>query len=424
MESARYGLRQSELCTRVRREDPRDEPSLNARLLERAGFVSKLMAGVYSFLPLGVRVLQKIESIVREEMLAAGGQEVLLPALQPAENWQRTGRWDTLDVLFRLKGAGDRDLALGPTHEEVVTPLLQQFLSSYRDLPASVFQIQTKFRNEPRAKSGVLRGREFRMKDMYSFHATAEDLDAYYEKLTRSYHRIFERLGLGAHTVLTYASGGSFSKYSHEFQTLTENGEDIVYVSPQTGLAVNKEVLDDVEDPAIIGDRAELRPRKAIEVGNIFKLMTRFSDAFGFQARDASGGTLPVYMGCYGIGTSRLLGAIVEVLNDAEGIVWPSSVAPFDVHLVNIGRSAEAREVSEQMFGQLLAEGCDVLYDDREGLTAGEKFVESDLIGIPVRALVSDRLVPQERVELKWRGTKETVLVSYPDARARIALGA
>src|SRR5438552_4618339 len=239
------GMRFSELSTRTTKDHGTEDISRNAQLLVRAGFVSRLMAGVYSFLPLGLRTLTKIEDVVRAEMNRIGGQEVLLPALQPRDIWDRTGRWDTVDVLFRLKGAGDRDLCLGPTHEEVVTPLLGPFLQSYRNLPAAVYQIQTKFRNEPRPKAGLLRGREFRMKDMYSFHTDESDLDAFYERVKVAYMRAYERCGLGGSTVLTYASGGMFSKYSHEFQTLTPYGEDVVYRVTGTNIAVNKELMGD-----------------------------------------------------------------------------------------------------------------------------------------------------------------------------------
>ena len=279
-------MRQSALFTKVSRNIDKDEVSLNAQLLTRAGYVEKLMAGVYSFLPLGLRVLTKIEGIVRQEMDALGAQEIVMPALQPKDPWEQTGRWDTVDILFKFKGAGDRDMTLGPTHEEVVTPLVGKQIQSYRDLPIAVYQIQTKFRNEARAKSGLLRGREFRMKDMYSFHTSQNDLDAFYDRVVDAYKRVFQRCGVGESTLLTAASGGMFSKFSHEFQTLTESGEDIVYLHPDEPLGINRELMelpDIIKELNLVQPDGTYRPmeeRKAIEVGNIFKLGTRFSDAF------------------------------------------------------------------------------------------------------------------------------------------------
>jgi prolyl-tRNA synthetase len=306
-------MRQSSLVTKTSKETSKEEPSRNAQLLVRAGFINRLMAGVYSFLPLGNRVLQNIEQIVREEMNGLGAQEILMPALHPREIWDKTGRWDKVDVLFRFKGQGDRDLCLGPTHEEVVTPLVGNFIRSYRDLPTAVYQIQTKFRNEVRAKSGLLRGREFRMKDLYSFHTSLEDLDQYYERAIEAYKRVFVRCGLGERTVVTFASGGIFSKYSHEFQTITEYGEDVVFRVPGKDLAINRELIEDEEvlselvpTDSATGKRMALEELKSIEVGNIFKLGSRFSDAFGLSYLDAAGARQPIYMGCYGIGPSPL----------------------------------------------------------------------------------------------------------------------
>ena len=397
-------LRQTQLVSRTSRDAAKEDVSVNAQLLVRAGFVDKLFAGVYSYLPLGVRVLAKIEHIIREEMTRIGSQEVLMPALQPREIWETTKRWD-MEVLFRLKGDGDRDLALGPTHEEVVTPLVGRFIQSYKDLPTSVFQIQTKFRNEPRAKSGVLRGREFRMKDMYSFHIDQADMDAYYERAKEAYARVFDRCGLGPQTFLTFASGGAFSKYSHEYQTITPFGEDTIHLWRETGIAVNREIVDEVrEAPEWKG--AQLEEVKAIEVGNIFQLGTRFSDACGISVQDASGTKRPVLMGCYGIGSTRLLGTIVEVHHDERGIRWPEEVAPFDLHLVSLARSAEERDAVEKLIQRLDALGVDVLLDDRD-VSAGQKFADSDLIGIPIRAVVSAKTLAAGSVEVKRRASSE-----------------
>nr|HPQ50739.1 prolyl-tRNA synthetase [Alphaproteobacteria bacterium] len=320
-------MRLSALVTKTVKDVSQSDVSRNAQLLTKAGFVDQLMAGVYSYLPMGLRVLSNIENIIREEMETIGAQEILMPALQPREIWDQTERWNKVDVLFKLKGAGDRDLALGPTHEEVVTPLIGRFIQSYRDLPKAVYQIQTKFRNEPRAKSGLLRGREFRMKDMYSFHMDQRGLDDFYELAIEAYKNVYRRCGLGDSTLLTYASGGVFSKYSHEFQTVTPYGEDIVYRVPDTDIAINKELMNDRDALAGIipnykeGDEKNLEELKAIEVGNIFKLGSRFTDSFNVEYAGVDGEKRKVVMGCYGIGPSRIMGTIAEVLSDDRGLV-------------------------------------------------------------------------------------------------------
>lgn len=396
-------MRLSQLSTRTSKDTSRSDVSRNAQLLSRACFVDKLMAGVYSYLPLGLRTLSKIEAIIRQEMDALGAQEILMPALQPKDIWDQTGRWDTVDILFRLKGQGDRDLALGPTHEEVVTPLMTQFIQSYRDLPAAVYQVQTKFRNETRAKSGLLRGREFRMKDMYSFHASQEDLDAFYDRAIGAYQRIFARCGLGDTTLLTYASGGIFSKFSHEFQAITPYGEDVVYRAPNGTAAVNKEIADDedvLKSTCGVSSRAQLEELKAIEVGNIFKLSTRFPNAFGKTFADKEGNSKPIYMGCYGIGSSRLMGTIAECLSDDAGLVWPPSVAPYHIHLVSLARDEASTAAAETLYTALVTQGLEVLYDDRP-LQAGEKFADADLIGLPHRLTLSKKRWLQKRWNIR-----------------------
>lgn len=411
-------MRLSQMFLKTTKDISKEEVSRNAQLLLRAGFVNQLMAGVYSYLPMGLKVLANIERIVREEMEAVGSQELLMPALQPKEIWETTGRWTGLDVLFKLKGAGDRDLALGATHEEVVTPLAMQFLKSYKDFPASVYQIQTKFRNEARAKSGVLRGREFRMKDMYSFHTSQEDLDAYYEKATQAYINVYKRCGLGEITYLTYASGGTFSKYSHEFQTVTESGEDLVYIVPgREGVAINQEIIDDQEALAAIipdykpGDEKNLKTAKAIEVGNIFKLGTKYSGAFEFGYSDKDGKREVPVMGCYGIGTTRLLGTIAECLSDDKGLVWPDEVAPYKVGVVCLRANDEATVAAcDKLYAELKAAGIEVLYDDRD-VSAGIKFSDMDLIGLPWQAILGPKNVAEGKVEWKNRKTGETTLL-------------
>jgi len=419
-------MRMTQLYTRTLKEASDSDPSRNAQLLLRAGYVSKLMAGVYSFQPLGLRVLKNIEQIIREEMDAVGGQEVLMPALHPKENWETTKRWDAVDILFKLKGAGDRDLCLGPTHEEVVTPLVTQYVRSYRDLPQAAYQIQTKFRNEARAKSGLLRGREFRMKDMYSFHTTEADLDAFYEKTAEAYTRVYQRVGLGDITLKTFASGGMFTKYSHEYQTVTEYGEDTVYRVPGTNLAINKEIIGDTDALAGIvpgykkGDEEGYEQVRAIEVGNIFKLSTRFPDDFGATYMDADGKPQKIYMGCYGIGPSRVMGTIAEVLADEKGLVWSDEVAPFRVHLVALGKEAADHEKADALYNQLTAAGLTVLYDDRQGVQAGEKFADADLIGIPHRVLISPKTSAQNSVEYKPRKADKAELISVDALLGRL----
>lgn len=400
---------QSKLVTKTRKLISNQETSINAQLLERAGFISKLMAGVYSFLPLGLKVLAKIENIVRQEMDAVNGQEILMPALQPKENWAQTGRWDTVDVLYKLTGAGERDLALGPTHEEIVTPLIGQYIQSYKDLPAYVYQIQTKFRNEARPKSGLLRGREFRMKDLYSFHATETDLDEYYNSVQSAYDKIFTRCGLGNLTYFTYASGGTFSKYSHEFQTITQFGEDLIYVCDKCKVAINQEIIGE-QNFCPDCKSTNLDQKKSIEVGNIFKLKTRFTEAFDLKYTNETGKLEPVIMGCYGLGTTRLMGAIVEVLHDERGIIWPKEVAPFRVHLISLLKDATHLDKLQHVYSNLLENNIEVLLDDRE-ISAGEKFADSDLIGIPYRVVISPKTLAADSVELKVRGSETAELI-------------
>lgn len=403
-------MRQSQLATKVLREAPKDEVSQNSILLTRAGFIDKLAAGIYSFLPLGLRVLRKIENIIREEMLAIGGQEILMPALQPKENWDKTGRWENFDALLKLKAFGDKDFALGATHEEVISPLAKKLVLSYKDLPFALFQIQTKFRNEARAKSGLLRGREFSMKDLYSFHASQEGLDQYYQQATTAYFKILERCGLKEKTYLTAAGGGSFSKYSHEFQVVAEAGEDTIFICNSCKkFAINKEIK--AETPACpVCSGMGFEEAKSIEVGNIFKLGTKYSEPFDLKFKDQNGQEQFVIMGCYGLGPSRLMGAIVEMSHDKQGLIWPESVAPYQYHLLALGDSEEVKKTADELYEKLTDNNLEVLYDDRF-LPAGEKFAEADLIGIPYRLVVSKKTLAQSSVEIKKRTEAETKLV-------------
>ncbi|PIR44855.1 MAG: prolyl-tRNA synthetase [Candidatus Vogelbacteria bacterium CG10_big_fil_rev_8_21_14_0_10_51_16] len=405
---------QSQLFTKPRKEAPKDEVAKNAALLVRAGFIDKLQAGVYSYLPLGLLVIKKIEQIIREEINAVGGQELLMPALHPKEVWQTTGRWDSLDVLYKIKDASDREFALGPTHEEIVVPLVKQFVSSYKDLPFSVYQFQNKFRMELRAKSGILRGREFLMKDLYSFHRDEEDLKQFYEKMKGVYVRIFERCGIGAETHLTFASGGSFSQYSHEYQTVTPAGEDIIYVCGDCGVAINDEIIAKQSACPACGS-TKRKSERSIEVGNIFELKTKFSDPFGLTYKDEKGDDKPVVMGCYGIGLGRVMGAVVEVFGTENAMRWPDSLSPHRLHLLELTGKGSAvdsvRKVAGDIYQKLTKAGVSVLYDDRNA-RAGEKFADADLIGIPHRVVVSEKLVADNKLEYLNRVTGEKKIIS------------
>lgn len=537
---------------------PADADSANARFLIQGGFVEREAAGIYNYLPLGWRVLRKIQQIIREEMELVDGQEISMPVLHPRENWQKTGRDETLDaILYRTKGAGDHDFVLGPSHEEIVTPLAKKFVRSYKDLPLSLFQIQAKFRNEPRAKAGILRGREFGMKDMYSFHASERDLDSYYERVKEAYLRVYERMGLKAYVVK--ASGGAFSdKFSHEFAVRTPAGEDTIVVCEQCHFAENLEIAeafiesppgaDEPEKPlkevaakrgpsieegvnlhnvpawkilktvvyktngGLIGvsirgdleinneklakfleqevrvaDAADLKAaklavgfispvgvgipciadhsvkyvknfctgankpqrdllnvnlgrdfqikafahfadvqlkcptckrvikeEKAIEAGNIFKLGTKYSDAFDLTYTDEQGAAHRIIMGCYGIGSTRLMGTIVEASHDEKGIIWPASIAPYQVHLLHLGKEPEVKEAALELYKKLQGQGVEVLYDDRDE-SAGKKLNDADLIGIPVRVLVSKKTLEKKGVEIKRRAEAKSEIVSELD---------
>lgn len=408
-----YIMKLSQLFTKTRKDVPKEEISINAQLLIKGGFIDKEMAGVYTFLPLGLKVLKKIENIIREEINNIGGVEILMPTLTSIEKYKTTNR-QNLDVLFKTKLYSGADFVLNQSHEEVITPLVQQFAKSYKDLPKYVFQIQTKFRNEPRAKSGLLRGREFLMKDLYSFHTNVADLDDYYQKAQKAYKKIFTRFGLGDITYLTFASGGTFSKYSHEYQTLCEAGEDEIHLCEKCRIAVNKEIINEQKTCPECGNK-KLIVKKTIEVGNIFKLMDKFSKAFGYTYTDAKGQNQPVIMGCYGIGLSRNMGAIVEVHHDEKGIIWPQSVAPFQVQLIELkAKSQKLKAESEKLYEDLQKAGVEVLYDDRD-VNAGEKFVDADLIGCPIRIVVSEKTLRENSVEFKKRNQKEEKLMKIKD---------
>ncbi|OGI66962.1 prolyl-tRNA synthetase [Candidatus Nomurabacteria bacterium RIFCSPHIGHO2_01_FULL_41_91] len=415
-------MRQSKLFTRTRKESPADEVSRNAELLIRGGFVHKEMAGVYSYLPLGLRVLRKIENIIREEMDKVGGQEVLMSTMQPKENWEKTGRWQAMDDLYKVGDSSGREVALGPTHEEIVVPILKNYISSHKDFPLYIYQIQNKFRMELRAKSGMLRGREFIMKDMYSFHTSAGDFENFYSKMQDAYKTIFSRVGIGHLTYMTFASGGTFAKYSHEFQTITPVGEDVIYVDEASGVAVNKEVLSDEILNQLNLKKEKLVEQRAIEVGNIFDLKTKYSAPFDLSFTDEKGEKHPVLMGCYGIGLGRLLGTVVEVLADDKGIIWPESIAPFQVHLLALGDDETTSAEADRVYKSLSKAGIEVLFDDRMNISAGEKFSDADLLGIPFRAVVSLRSIKEKGIELKKRAEEKGKIVSLEEL-TRTVLG-
>lgn len=406
-------MKQSLLFTKTRKDAPKDEVSKNAQLLIRAGFIHKEMAGVYSYTPLGLLVINKIINIIREEMNGIGSQELLLTALQDKSIWEKTGRWsdESIDVWFKTKLKNDTELGLGTTHEEQITHLMKDYIRSYRDLPIKAYQFQTKFRNETRAKSGIMRCREFIMKDLYSFSKDEEEHNTLYDEVSNAYEKIFKKVGIGDITYKTFASGGSFSKYSHEFQTLSEAGEDTIYVDEKKKLAVNKEILNDEELKKLSLNRADLKEIKTVEVGNIFSLGTRFSDALELFYLDEKGEKKPVIMGCYGIGPGRLMGVIAEVLSDEKGLVWPKEISPFDIHLISIeDKEGKVKAEAQKLYDRLIKSGKTVLFDDRD-MRAGEKFADSDLIGIPTRIVISEKTIKEDSVEIKDRKTGNTEMI-------------
>lgn len=402
-------MRRSRLFVKTLKDAPADEVAKNAQLLIRAGFVYKVMAGVYAYTPLGIRVVEKIKQIVREEMNAVDGAELIMTALQRPDTWAETGRWDdeAVDVWFKTHLKDGQEVGLAWSHEEAIVEMMKQHISSYKDLPQSVYQFQTKFRNELRSKSGILRGREFVMKDMYSIHTTQEDMDAYYDKVIEAYNKIFARLGIGEKTFVTFASGGAFTKFSHEFQTICDAGEDTLYVSEDGSVAVNEEVLDDATKEIGI-DKASLKPVVSAEVGNIFKFGTEKSEKMGFVFTDSDGTSKPLYLASYGVGITRVMGVIAEMMSDEQGLVWHANVAPYHVYLVSIG---DVSEQAEKLYNDLSANGIEVLYDDRD-MRPGEKFADADLMGIPLRIVISERSIGDGMVELKARTSESAEQVS------------
>ena len=410
-------MRVSKLFTKTLKNAPADEVSKNAQLLIRAGFVYKEMAGVYAYLPLGLKVLENIKQIVREEMNAIDSNELIMTTLQRREVWEKTTRWsdDVVDVWFKTRLKDDTELGLGWSHEEPIVEMLKNYIHSYKDLPVSLYQFQTKMRNELRAKSGIMRGREFVMKDMYSAHTSKENLDAYYEKTIEAYKRVYDRLGIGDDTYVTFASGGAFTKFSHEFQTICDAGEDVIYLHRGKNIAVNEEVIDDAVAELGIS-RDELEAVKTAEVGNIFNFGSQKTDEMELKYTAQDGTQQSLYIGSYGIGVTRVMGVIAEKLSDDKGLIWPENIAPYKVYLVSIGNVTEQ---AEALYEKLQQAGITVLFDDRDE-RPGAKFADAELIGLPYRVTISERLLAEEKLEFTVRKTGETELLTLDDLIARI----
>ena len=410
---------QSKLFTKTKKEIPADETSRNAQLLIQAGYVFKEMAGIYTLLPLGLKVVQKIENIIRKEMDDIGGIEMKTTVMQNKEVWEKTNRWDdnVVDNWFKTNLKNGTEIGLSFTNEEAYTNIMRHYVSSYKDLPIYAYDFKNIFRNEARSKSGLMRGREFYWKALYSFSKNKEEHEKFYEKAEEAYRNVFEKVGLGDFTYFTFASGGTFSKFSHEFQTLSEAGEDTIYVDFEKKIAVNKEVFTD----AILEDlelkKENLVEKKSIEVGNIFSLGYKFSDPINLNYKNSEGEEEKVYMGSYGIGITRLMGTIVEIFSDEKGIIWPESVAPFQIHLLSLAKDKESEvyKTSQDIYEKLKKSNIEVLFDDRENKSAGEKFSDSDLLGITVRVVVSEKSLEAGGIEIKKRNEKESKIISIEE---------
>lgn len=397
-------MRLSQLFTKTSKSVPADETSKNAQLLIQAGYIHKEMAGVYAYTPLGLRVVKNIKRIVREEMNAIGGQELIMTNLQPREPWEVTGRWDdgNVDIWFKSKLKDGSEVGLAWSHEEPIVEMMKQYISSYKDLPVSVYQFQTKLRNELRAKSGIMRGREFVMKDMYSMNVDAQTHDKYYDSVIEAYKKVYDRLGIGEDTYVTFASGGAFTKFSHEFQTVCQAGEDTIYLHKGKNIAINQEVMDDESLQKLGVKRDELEELKSSEVGNIFNFGTEKSEKMDFSFTNEQGEKQFVHLGSYGIGVTRVMGVIAEKMADDKGLVWPESVAPAKIYIARLGDNEPVAQQADVLYDRLTAAGVQVIYDDRD-LRAGEKFADADLLGIPYRVVISDKTASSGHIELKAR---------------------
>ena len=403
-------MRLSNIFTKTRKTVPSDEVSLNAQLLIKAGYIHKETAGVYSFMPLGLKVIENIKDIVREEMNSLGSQELIMTSLQEKELWEKTDRWndETVDIWFKTELKNGNELGLAWSHEEQIGNMIKEYISSYRDLPVSVYQFQNKLRNETRAKSGILRTREFVMKDLYSFATSDEEHKKFYDEVSDSYQRIFKKVGLGKDTYFTFASGGAFTdKFSHEFQTVLDAGEDTIYINKEKNIALNQEVFKDDVIELLGLKKDQFEKSKAAEVGNIFSFGTSKSEVLDINFTDKDGVLRPVVMGSYGIGISRLMGVIAEYFSDANGLVWPMAVAPYKVIICSIGNEPEVVKESEKIYKYLTDKKIEVIYDDRD-VRPGEKFADADLLGIPLRLVVSQKNIASKSIEIKERTKKES----------------
>jgi prolyl-tRNA synthetase len=416
-------MKVSQLFTKTSKTAPADEVSKNAQLLIQAGYVYKVMAGVYAYTPLGIKVLENIKQVVREEMNAIGGQELIMSSLQKKSTWEETGRWDdeVVDVWFKSKLKDGTDVGFGWSHEEAIIEMMKQYLESYKDLPINVYQFQTKMRNELRAKSGIMRGREFVMKDMYSCSVDADQHEAFYQATIEAYNRIYDRLGIGEDTYVTFASGGAFTKFSHEFQTICDAGEDVIYLHREKNIAINEEVVDD-ESLAQLGiKREELEKVKTAEVGNIFNFGTQKSEDMGFSFTNKEGKEQFVHLGSYGIGITRVMGVIVEKFADDKGIVWPEAVAPAKVYIAQLGDDESVRVVAEELHDVLTEAGIGVLYDERDE-RPGAKFADADLLGIPLRVVISAKTIASGQYEVKERTASEASMLDKAALLKRLGL--
>lgn len=413
-------MKRTELFTKTTKSVPADEVAVNAKLLIRAGYVHKEMAGVYAYLPLGLRVVEKIKQIIREEMNAIGGQELLMTNIQPKAVWQTTGRWDDkiVDVWFKSKLQTGEEIGFAWSHEEPVLNMLKDYVHSYKDLPVAVYQFQTKLRNELRAKSGIMRGREFLMKDMYSVHATKEDLDKFYDQVKDAYLRIYDRLGIGDRTYVTFAAGGAFTKFSHEFQTLCDAGEDWLYLDKEKNIAVNEEVLDDAVESMGL-DRSKLVKCRSAEVGNIFNFGTEKASQMGLGFTDKDNQTKPFWYGSYGIGVTRVMGVIADLFSDDKGLIWPENIAPYRVYLANLGQDEAVYNEAAKLYDTLEKAGVEVLWDDRD-VRPGEKFADADLMGIPHRVVVSARTMKAGKHEYKSRTSDKAEALTTDELLAKL----
>lgn len=409
-------MKSSDLFTKTRKDAPADETAKNAQLLIKAGYIHKEMAGVYAYLPLGLKVLENIKQIIREEMNAIGGQEIIMTGLQNKSVWETTNRWDdeVVDVWFKSQLKNGTEVGFGWSHEEPITEMMKNYIHSYKDVPVIVHQFQTKLRNELRSKSGIMRGREFLMNDMYDYHTDEKKHLEFYENAKKAYMKVFERAGLGDITYITFAAGGAFTKYSHEFQTITDAGEDIIYLDESKDIAINEEVYDDESLKKLGLKKEDLKKVKAAEVGNIFNFGTQKCDDMGLYATDEQGNKQSIYLGSYGIGVTRLMGVIAEHFADDKGLVWPENIAPFVVYLARLGDDEQVVKAADELYEELQSKGIEVLYDDRD-VRPGEKFADADLLGIPHRVVISAKTTSQDKVEYKKRTEDDSKLVNKND---------